>query len=124
MVQTNDKQRFALSEDAAFIRANQGHSLETVELDLEVQLPPEILYHGTAEKNLTSIRENGIEKRGRQYVHLSADIETATKVGSRHGKVVVLKIDTTKMVDEGLLFYKSANGVWLTDYIHPSYILV
>jgi putative RNA 2'-phosphotransferase len=123
VVQTNDKQRFALSDDAVFIRANQGHSLETVELDLDAQVPPDILYHGTAEQNLASIREKGIEKRSRQYVHLSADVETATKVGSRHGKVVVLKIDTKKMVAEGLPFYKSENGVWLTDNIHPTYIL-
>ena len=53
----------------------------------------------------------------RLYVHLSKDIETAFKVGSRHGKAIVLVIDTKAMCEDGCKFYYSQNGVWLTEDI-------
>ena len=124
VVHTNDKQRFALNEDSSKIRANQGHSLKTVDLALEAKTPPSILYHGTASKNIESIKANGIDKRQRQHVHLSADLETATKVGARHGKPVILRIDTVAMSQEGCLFYLSENQVWLTDFIDSKYIKI
>lgn len=122
VVQTNDKQRFAFNEDETKIRANQGHSLKTVDINLEAKEPPHIVYHGTAERNVDSITKNGIDKRSRQHVHLSADKETAHKVGSRHGAPIILKIDSYKMSQDGLVFFQSANGVWLTDFIDPKYI--
>ena len=121
VVETNDKKRFAFSDDGLKIRANQGHSLE-VDLKLEAQAPPEILYHGTATKNVASIRENGLEKRNRQHVHLSADKVTATKVGQRHGKVVILIVRARAMAEAGYEFYLSKNGVWLTDQVPGEYI--
>ena len=60
----------------------------------------------------------------RDYVHLSDDIETATKVGKRHGFPVILKIDTKQMFLDGSKFYKSTNGVWLTDKVEPRYIKI
>jgi putative RNA 2'-phosphotransferase len=122
IVQTNDKKRFIFNEDKTKIRANQGHSIE-VDLALKLQQPPEFLYHGTAENNLNSILKNGIEKRSRQHVHLSQDKETATKVGMRHGKPIILTIKTGKMSQDGILFYLSENGVWLTDFVAAEYIL-
>ncbi|PKF75153.1 RNA 2'-phosphotransferase [Chryseobacterium sp. PMSZPI] len=121
VVETNNKKRFAFNEDKTGIRASQGHSID-VDLALKSQQPPDFLYHGTAETNISSILEKGIEKRGRQHVHLSADKETATKVGMRHGKPVILTIRTGKMYDDGLYFYLSANGVWLTDFVDAKYI--
>lgn len=121
VVQTSDKQRFAFSPDAEQIRANQGHSI-AVELNLPQETPPALLYHGTVERFLTSIMENGLEKRARQHVHLSADVSTATRVGSRRGKPVILTIAAANMHSAGFSFFRSANGVWLTDHVPPQYI--
>lgn len=121
VVETNDKKRFIFNEDKTKIRANQGHSID-IDLALKPQQPPEFLYHGTAQNNVDSILEKGIEKRSRQHVHLSLDKETATKVGMRHGKPVILTIRTGKMYEDGVLFYLSENKVWLTDFIESKYI--
>ncbi|SDQ44696.1 putative RNA 2'-phosphotransferase [Chryseobacterium soldanellicola] len=121
IVQTNDKKRFIFNEDKTRIRANQGHSIG-IDLALKPQQPPEFLYHGTAQNNIESILEKGIEKRSRQHVHLSQDKETAIKVGMRHGKPIILTIKTGKMFEEGIEFYLSENEVWLTDYVDAKYI--
>ena len=121
VVETNNKKRFAFNEDKTKIRASQGHSIN-IDLALEALQPPDFLYHGTAEANISSILEKGIEKRSRQHVHLSTDKETATKVGMRHGKPIILTIRTGKMYEDGIGFYLSANGVWLTEFVDPKYI--
>lgn len=121
VVETNNKKRFAYNDDKTKIRASQGHSI-AIDLSLEALQPPDFLYHGTAESNIHSILEKGIEKRNRQHVHLSIDKETATKVGMRHGKPVILTIRTGKMHEDGIAFYRSANGVWLTDFVDSKYI--
>ncbi|MDR2237288.1 MAG: RNA 2'-phosphotransferase [Chryseobacterium sp.] len=121
VVETNNKKRFAYNEDKTKIRASQGHSID-IDLSLEALQPPDFLYHGTAEANIHSIVEKGIEKRNRQHVHLSIDKETAAKVGMRHGKPVILTIRTGKMHEDGISFYRSANGVWLTDFVDSKYI--
>ncbi|MDX2045040.1 MAG: RNA 2'-phosphotransferase [Acidobacteriota bacterium] len=122
IVVTNDKQRFSFSQDGSLIRANQGHSVE-VELGYETATPPARLFHGTAERFLASIKEQGLLKGKRHHVHLSADIETATKVGQRHGKPVVLHIDAEKMQQDGFTFYLSTNGVWLTEHVAVPYLM-
>lgn len=121
IVETNDKKRFIFNEDKTRIRANQGHSIG-VDLALIPQQPPEFLYHGTAQSNIESILEKGIEKRNRQHVHLSQDKETATKVGMRHGKPIMLIVNTKKMSEDGIAFYLSENNVWLTDFVDSKYI--
>lgn len=123
VVAENDKQRFILSEDGARIRANQGHSI-SIELGLKPTEPPTHLYHGTATRFLDIILEQGLKKMNRQHVHLSADIETATKVGSRHGKVVILLLDIQAMRADGFDFFVSENGVWLTDHVPPRYLSI
>ncbi|MFY0673132.1 MAG: RNA 2'-phosphotransferase [Bacteroidia bacterium] len=122
-VRTNNKKRFAFNDDKTKIRANQGHSID-VNVKLKPTVPPEFLYHGTAEQNLESIMQNGIKKRNRLHVHLSADIETAKNVGTRHGKPVIFKIAALTMHHDGKPFYISENGVWLTDFIEPKYISI
>lgn len=121
VVENNDKKRFAFSEDFSRIRASQGHSIQ-VDLGLLELEPPEVLYHGTAASNLPSIKEQGIHKRSRQYVHLSVDIPTAIEVGSRHGKPVVLEIRAGEMHKQERRFFLSENGIWLTDEIPPEFI--
>lgn len=121
IVDNNDKRRFVFSPDFTMIRANQGHSIE-VDLALREQTPPGVLYHGTAMKNLGSIRKQGLLKGERHHVHLSVDRETAIKVGSRHGKPVVLPVAAMNMYQSGIKFYKSENGVWLTEHVAPHFI--
>jgi len=119
VVKQNDKQRFII--DGNKIRANQGHSIE-IDLELKSITPPEILYHGTARRFLDSIMETGLTKQKRQHVHLSKEIETATRVGMRHGKVVILKVDAKRMHEEGYAFYLSENGVWLTNGVPKEFL--
>ena len=121
VVVTNDKQRFAYSDDKSRIRANQGHSVE-VELQLKAKKPPETLYHGTARKFLDSIRQEGLKKMSRNHVHLSADKVTAEKVGNRRGEAVILVVQSKAMYGDGFEFFLSDNGVWLTDHVPVKYI--
>ncbi len=121
IVDTNDKKRYSFNQDSTRIRANQGHSIN-VDLQLTERIPPNLLYHGTAIRFLDSIMSEGITKQTRQYVHLSKDIDIAIRVGKRHGKCAVLILNATKMYQEGVKFYLSDNGVWLTDYVNPKYI--
>ncbi|PAC29034.1 RNA 2'-phosphotransferase [Flectobacillus sp. BAB-3569] len=121
VVDTNNKKRFSFNDDLSKIRANQGHSIE-VDLALQTQIPPNILYHGTVEKNLDSIFEKGLSKMNRHHVHLSADTETAQKVGMRHGKPIILTIESKQMYDQGYVFYLSENQVWLTDSVPSEFI--
>jgi len=117
VVATNDKQRFALSDDGLRIRANQGHSVRQVNLNLSPMVPPNQLFHGTVAQFLPSIHANGLLKRSRNHVHLSSDRATASKVGMRRGKPIILTILSVAMHDAGHHFFLSANQVWLTDSV-------
>jgi putative RNA 2'-phosphotransferase len=121
IVATSDKKRFTLSDDGSRIRAAQGHSVE-VALGLQPVTPPGTLYHGTATRFLDAIRAEGLKPGSRQQVHLSADAATATAVGSRHGKPVVLRVAAGAMHVAGHSFFRADNGVWLTDHV-PSQFL-
>ncbi|MCC6370385.1 MAG: RNA 2'-phosphotransferase [Bacteroidia bacterium] len=121
IVETNDKNRFSFSEDLLKIRANQGHSVE-IDLALAPKEAPALLYHGTVEKFLESINQQGLKKMERQHVHLSKDLQTAQKVGSRRGKPVILKINAQQMQADGYVFYQSDNGVWLCEEVPAKYI--
>jgi putative RNA 2'-phosphotransferase len=121
VVATNDKKRFEFSEDGQRIRASQGHSVE-VDLKYESQVPPELLYHGTPERFVESIRATGLDKGQRHHVHLSPDAQTASKVGQRRGRPVVLTIRSGEMHRQGHVFYRSANGVWLVDHVPVRFI--
>ena len=122
VVATNDKKRFAFNDDLTLIRANQGHSVE-VELGYTAQEPPIVLFHGTAAKNLQSIKNQGLMKGNRHHVHLSPDETTAKKVGQRHGVPVVLKVKSKEMHEAGHAFFMSENGVWLTDLVPVRFIV-
>ncbi len=121
IVAEDEKQRYSFNADKTLIRANQGHSIP-VDVELETVTPPEILYHGTGEKYSASIDEQGLIPKSRLYVHLSGDIETAKKVGSRHGKPVIYIVKSGNMQKDGIIFYRSVNGVWLTKTVPPQYL--
>ncbi|MBZ9712345.1 RNA 2'-phosphotransferase [Deinococcus multiflagellatus] len=119
VVAGNDKQRFSLRGDQ--IRANQGHSVP-VDLELVPQTPPEVLYHGTHPAALAAIVQDGLRAMSRHHVHLSADRETAARVGARRGRPVVLTVRAGAMHAAGHLFYRSENGVWLVDRVPPEFL--
>ncbi len=120
VVETDDKKRFGLSDDLSSIRAVQGHSFPVSEMAFNEEVPPEVLYHGTASGNLESIFQEGLTPGSRQFVHLTDHIETARLVGIRYakkGSLVVLSIDTQKLLERGYVFYKALNGVWLVEHV-------
>jgi putative RNA 2'-phosphotransferase len=121
VVLDNDKQRFAFSTDGSRIRASQGHSID-VDLQLRQAEPPAVLYHGTASRFLKDILASGLRAGARHHVHLSADLDTATRVGARRGFPVVLLVDAARMRADGIEFYISDNNVWLTGPIKPKYL--
>lgn len=121
VVATNDKQRFALDTAHDRIRANQGHSVP-VDLGLSAVTPPPVLYHGTADRNVEAILAAGLRRGDRHHVHLSADQATAARVGARRGRFRILVVDAAAMHADGYTFYRSANGVWLTDAVPLQYL--
>ena len=116
-----DKQRYEFSEDGKRIRAVHGHSVK-VDLGYEESEPPAVLYHGSATKYKESIKEKGLLKMSRQFVHLSERIDQAREVGKRHGILVLYSIDSAQMNREGYVFYRSTSGVWLTDHVPVKYL--
>ena len=121
IVRDSDKPRFALSPDGRRIRANQGHSV-SVDLRLSPQQPPGTLFHGTQSPALAAILSEGLRAGARQHVHLSADSETAARVGARRGDAVVLRVEAGAMAAAGHVFYRSDNGVWLTEAVPPQFL--
>ena len=121
IVAEDEKQRYSFNEDKTLIRANQGHSIP-VDVELERVDPPEILYHGTGVKYAAAIDQQGLLPKSRLYVHLSADVQTARNVGSRHGRPVIYRVDCKSMITDGCEFFISANGVWLTKEVPVKYL--
>ena len=121
IVKTDDKKRYSFNIDKTMVKANQGHSTNTV-IKFTKKNPPVVLYHGTTSRFWDSIQKRGLDKMNRQYVHLSENEETAYKVGIRHGEPIILKINCFEMVKDGYEFFISDNGVWLIDNVPPKYI--
>lgn len=121
IVEEDEKRRYSFSDDKTLIRANQGHSIP-VDVELAQTTPPPLLYHGTGEKYVAQIDVQGLIPKSRLYVHLSTDFETARKVGARHGTSVVYLVESGKMHDDGVPFYLSANGVWLTKNVPVEFL--
>ncbi len=121
IVKNNNKKRYSFNDDKTKIRANQGHSI-SVDVELKKAVPPDTLFHGTAVGFYDSILQNGLQKQGRNHVHLSIDMQTAVAVGKRHGRPVVFRVDARAMHIDGFIFYLSENGVWLTDSVPAKYL--
>lgn len=121
IVVTSDKQRFELAFGAAWVRARYGHSVD-VELGYEPQQPPPVLFHGTATRHVDGILREGLLPRSRQQVHLSEDVATATRVGARHGRPVILQVDATALTGDGHELRRAAPGIWLVDRVPARYL--
>ncbi len=124
IVADDKKGRYSFNDDHTKIRANQGHSIPGVIIEMEQPEPPELLYHGTATRFLSKIMEEGLKPMSRQYVHISPDLETAIEVGKRHGNPVVLIIKAKEFVNDGNILYRSSNGVWLTKEVPCKYFSI
>ena len=126
IVNNNDKKRFAFNSDETMIRAAQGHSIN-VNLKMKQILPPDILYHGTTITNSQEIAKSGLLKMGRNHVHLSDEKSTAYSVGLRYAKYInkiwIIEVDAKRMNADGYKFFKSENGVYLTDHVPSEYFL-
>lgn len=121
IVAEDNKQRYSFNEDKTKIRANQGHSVP-VDVELEKKEPPSVLWHGTGQKYVASIDEQGLLAKSRLYVHLSSQYTTAVDVGARHGTPVVYRIDAKQMYEDGFEFLLSVNNVWLTKHVPVKYM--
>lgn len=121
IVKTDEKGRYSFSDDKSKIRANQGHSVD-VDMKFVEEIPPDELYHGTAQKSLDGIMRDGLKPMSRQYVHLSKDAKTAIRVGRRHGEPVLLKVNAQKAYKDGYTFFRSTNGVWLVKLLPADYL--
>jgi putative RNA 2'-phosphotransferase len=122
IVRLDEKGRYQYDEGGTRIRAVQGHSI-AVDAEAERKIPPQALYHGTAAKSAASILKQGLLPMERLYVHLSQDPETARKVGLRHGRPVVFLVLAEAMAENGFVFYRAANGVWLTERVPKEYLV-
>lgn len=120
MIELSNKKRFEVLDGK--IRALYGHSIPH-KINKSAAVPPALLYHGTSRTIVDQIRREGLRPMARQYVHLSADPETARAVGRRKdSSPVLLIIDALKAASEGTLFYHGNHTIWLADYISPHYI--
>lgn len=120
IVKEDEKGRYTI--DRGSIRAEQGHSIESVKIPFKRAVPPVTLYHGTNKQAFASIQKTGINKGRRHHVHLTDDTTTAQSVGIRTGSSVIISIDTRPMVKDGVKFLQSDNGVWLVDFVEAKYI--
>lgn len=122
IVATDAKTRYSYDASGTRIRANQGHSIPGVIVEMDRPDPPEFLYHGTATRFLDDIMRDGLRPMTRQWVHISPDYETAIAVGSRHGKPIVLQVSAQQFVADGHELYRSTNEVWQAKEVPPCYL--
>jgi putative RNA 2'-phosphotransferase len=120
LVSIQTKTRFQLSKKNK-IKATYGHTVPI--LKKNPIKPPDILYHGTSPKFVKSIMNHGLLKMKRQYVHLSIDLDTAIETGKRKDRnPAIIKVDSKIAYDEGILFYKGSDKVWLSENLLPRFL--
>lgn len=122
IIATSEKKRHEIVGDK--IRALYGHTVPQI-IKKEPGIPPAVLYHGTTHRALPQILQDGLKPMQRQYVHLSIDVETATRVGKRRdSEPVILKIDTEAAQKAGIQFYIGNDKVWLCNRVPKECITV
>ena len=123
IVTTDNKGRYEYNSIKTCIRARQGHSIN-VDVDLNPIRNIDILYHGTSDRFIESIKDMGIKKMSRNFVHLTDNLENAKKVGKRHGgNLKIIEVNVKQMLKDGIEIYVSTNGVYLTEYVSPKYFI-
>ncbi|MER5175318.1 MAG: RNA 2'-phosphotransferase [Candidatus Nitrosocosmicus sp.] len=121
IISNQKKVRFEIKENQ--IRAIYGHTISIKKKN--PIMPPEILYHGTSHKYMNSIMRNGLIKMDRQYVHLSIDLDTAIETGKRRdGNPAIIKVDSKTAFNDGTLFYRGSDIVWLSENLLPKYLMI
>jgi len=104
------------------IRALFGHSAVRP-ISYPPTAPPELLYHGTTNPALSSIRREGLRAQKRQYVHLAINTFRAQKVAERHpGQIVILTIRSGDAHRAGIVFYHPEPEHFLAEAIPADYI--
>ncbi|GCF13069.1 RNA 2'-phosphotransferase [Haloarcula mannanilytica] len=104
------------------VRAAYGHSVD-VTLNGTDDPVPATLYHGTAPRNVASIREAGLQPMNRQRVHLSDSVAAAREVGHRHADApVVFIVDAGAMQADGRRIVKRGTETYTTDRVPPQYL--
>jgi putative RNA 2'-phosphotransferase len=114
------KQRYAIVGDD--IRANYGHSLDG-KIRHAPAVPPDVLFHGTAEAAIAAILAAGLQPMRRQYVHLTVDRALALKVGGRHGRPRLIQVDARRAHAEGVVFYPANRSFWLADAVPAGFLV-
>ncbi|KAI5116350.1 hypothetical protein M0805_002255 [Coniferiporia weirii] len=109
------------SEEIWWIRANQGHSLQEVDLQF-----PEITdagqvamaIHGTTRAAWAKIEKEGLSPMKRAHIHLAQHFSHIKGLnmdpGIRSRSEVLIYIDLDRALRAGIKFYISSNGVVLT----------
>ncbi|KAK8739936.1 hypothetical protein OTU49_003274 [Cherax quadricarinatus] len=129
------KQRFALKEENGefYIRANQGHSIQVDDLDLEeitIASDAESVVHGTYYRHWNSIKEQGLCRMNRTHIHFAPGLpgEAGVISGMRSSCQIFIYVDLAKALRDGFKFFKSANNVIMCSgneagYLPPEYFL-
>lgn len=106
------------------IRALYGHSTPDRVAQVPA-LPPERLFHGTTPEAWGIIASDGLKPMARQFVHLSADIDTARMIGRRRcSEPVLIEVDTIAAAKSGVVFYHANDAVWLADPVAPEFLSI
>jgi putative RNA 2'-phosphotransferase len=120
MIKGGAKRRHEL--DCNRIRALYGHSVPG-RISRSPANPPDRLFHGTAPETWSVIQADGLRPMRRQFVHLSANRETALSVGRRKSsRPVLLVIEAAAASAAGTKFYEGNGLVWLADGVPSRFV--
>ncbi|KAJ3756189.1 phosphotransferase KptA/Tpt1, partial [Lentinula raphanica] len=136
IVEADSKQRYSLicENDDWWIKANQGHSIKAVELELKPILTVEDIpsctaVHGTTKKAWQFVSSQGLSKMTRNHIHLAQGISGENVIsGMRKSCDIFIFIDIPKALAAGIKFFLSDNGVVLTEgndkgFLEPKFFL-
>lgn len=120
IVAGSDKKRFEIVGDT--IRACYGHTV-AARIEYPLAEPPERLFHGTARASVDTIRVEGLRPMSRQFVHLSATVEVATRVGRRKDpKPALLTVAAARAHSAGVAFHRANDLIWLVRHLPPEFL--
>ncbi|KAJ3745795.1 KptA family-domain-containing protein [Lentinula detonsa] len=137
IVNADLKHRYSLvreDDDVWWIKANQGHSIKAVKLDLKPVLsiediPSRTAVHGTTKAAWQSISSQGLSKMTRNHIHLAQGVTGKNVIsGMRKSCDIFIFINIPKALTAGIKFFLSDNGVVLTEgndkgFLGPEFFL-